>query len=147
MDEQQFFWQTIELCDWSFEGDDDMVLKPVIEYLSKKDDNIIFLFDDIMSELLYNLDTRKLSEQAEKVSGYTSDDLFLYSRCVALINGPQYYEKAKKGKQKDMWDMEFEALIYVPSSAWALKHKQSPDEYPHSAPLSFETGSNKEGWK
>lgn len=31
--EYNFFWTTMELCDWDQEGDDDKVLKPVIEYL------------------------------------------------------------------------------------------------------------------
>lgn len=43
--------------------------------------------------------------------------------------------------------MEFESLLYVPSKAWALKHQSSVDEYPHISPLSFETGSNKDGWR
>ena len=29
--EYNFFWTTMELCDWDQEGDDDKVLKPVIE--------------------------------------------------------------------------------------------------------------------
>jgi len=36
-----------------------------------------------------------------------SDDTFLYSRCVALINGPSYYERVKQGKENDLWNMDF----------------------------------------
>jgi hypothetical protein len=43
--------------------------------------------------------------------------------------------------------MEFEALLYVPPQAWALKHKKLEEDYPHIAPLSYETGSNREQWK
>ena len=43
--------------------------------------------------------------------------------------------------------MDFEALLYVPGKAWALKHRRSAGDYPHSSPLSYETGSNEEGWK
>ncbi len=67
--------------------------------------------------------------------------------CVALINGPAYYEKVRQGKEKGVWSMEFEALLYVPLKAWALKHNGSVDEYPHTTPLSYETGSNQAGWK
>lgn len=42
--------------------------------------------------------------------------------------------------------MEFEALLYVPQKAWALKNNADIDEYPHIAPLSYETGSNENGW-
>ena len=103
--EYNFFWTTMELCDWDQEGDDDKVLKPVIEYLSKQEDYIIFEFDDLMSELLYHLDTEKLAEQCKKVDPLMSDDSFLYSRCVALINGPDYYKKVKQGNKKSVWDI------------------------------------------
>lgn len=146
-DKYQFFWNTMELCDWENEGDDTKVLKPVIEHLSRQNDNKIFEFDNLMTELLYALDTRELAAQCEKADPFMSDDTFLYSRCVALINGAEYYEKVKKGKEKSVWNMEFEALIYVPQKAWALKHQASVDAYPHATPLSFETGANEEAWK
>ena len=141
-----FFWNTMELCDWKKEGDDDKVLKPVIKYLAEQNDHIIFEFDDLMTELLYHLDTKKLAEQCKKADLQMCDDTFLYSRCVALINGPAYYEKVKQGKEENVWNMEFESLLYVPQKAWALKHQSSVDEYPHTSPLSYETGSNKDGW-
>lgn len=141
-----FFWKTMERCDWAFEGEDDKVLTPVITYLAEQGDEAIFRFDDLMSELLYHLDTKVLAEQYKNVSGFTSGDGFLYSRCIALINGPGYYEKAEKGKQKNMWDLEFESLLYVPQKAWVLKYGETGEEYPHIPPLSFETGSNEEGW-
>ena len=93
MSKYDFFWNTMERCDWSKEGSDDEVLAPVVKYLSKQDDTAIFEFDDLMSELLYHLDTKELADQCEKAEPYMSDDSFLYSRCVALINGPAYYEK------------------------------------------------------
>lgn len=148
MNKFDLFWNTMDLCDWHYEGNDTKVLMPVIEYLSKQNDTIIFLFDNLMTELLYNLDTKKLAEECDKANAYrSSDDTFLYSRCVALINGPEYYEEARKGRCHDMWNMEFESLLYVPGKAWALKHKKSDDEYPYSPALSFETGSNKDAWE
>ena len=144
MEKFKFFWDTMQLCDWRFEGDDHRVLEPVIKFLSQQSDDKIFLFSDQMSELLYGLDTYELAEQCKEVDGFMSDDSFLYSRCVALINGPEYYMRAKSGKCKDMWNMEFESLIYVASQAWEMKHNT---EFEHISPLSFETGSNSEGWK
>lgn len=147
IEKYNFFWTTMELCDWKKEGDDDKVLKPVIQHLSKQGDSSIFEFDDLMTELLYHLDTKKLAEQCREVEPLMCDDSFLYSRCVALINGPTYYEKVKQGKEKAVWSMEFESLLYVPMKAWALKHHLSVEEYPHSSPLSYETGSNKDEWE
>ena len=147
MKKYDFFWKTIELCDWDHEGDDELVLMPVINYLASKEDSDIFEFDNQMTELLYALDTKKLAMQCKKALGYFSDDDFLYSRCVALINGTDYYEAALQGEVKDMWDLEFESLLYVPMIAWALKNQKDEDDYPHETSVSYETGSNEEGWK
>ena len=141
-----FFWNTMERCDWTKEGDDDGVLRPVTEYLARQEDEKIFLFDDQMTELLYRLDTRAFADACQKVDPMMSDDTFLYSRCVALINGPVYYDKVLRGKEKSLWELEFEALLYLPQRAWALKHHRDEGEYPHIPPLSYETGSNREGW-
>lgn len=141
------FWKTMELCDWENEGDDELVLAPVINYLASREDDDIFEFDNQMAELLYALDTKVLAKQCKKSQGYFSDDEFLYSRCVALINGIDYYEDALQGKTKGMWDMEFESLLYVPMIAWALKNQKDEEEYPHETPVSYETGSNEAAWK
>lgn len=143
----QFFWTTMERCDWEEEGDDDLVLKPVIKYLSQQEDNVIFQFDDLMSELLYALDDQNLADKCQDRDPRMCDDSFLYCRCVALINGPDYYEAVKEGRENSLWDLEFESLIYVPQKAWALKHQSFIDEYPHYPPCCIETGSNPDGWK
>lgn len=135
------------ICDWDKLGNDDDVLRPLIEYLSQQSDKEIFSFDDIMSELLYALDTRKNFKAACKYYDH-SEDSFLYSRCVALINGAEYYEKVRLGKvKKSVWTSEFESILYVPGDAWAKKHNKEYDDYPHTAPLSYETGSNTEEWE
>lgn len=147
MDREKFFDDIMNICDWDSQGDDDKVLAPLIKHLSNQSDEEIFAFDDIMSELLYALDTEKNYNTALKYEKYCSDDTFLYSRCVALVNGEEFYEKALDGKiRKGLWDFEFEAILYVPSRAWAMKHNDSEESYPHMPPLSYETGSNKAGW-
>ena len=125
------FWKIMELCDWSFEGNDDKVLAPVIEFLSNKDDDFIFNFDDTLYSLLHELYTEKLLEQYKEKSSYVSDDDFLYSRCVALINGKKYFDGIKKGIINFPADMEFESLLYVAQNAWAKKHNTESNEYPH----------------
>lgn len=146
MDKFRFFWAAMDLCDWSQEGNDDKVLAPVIAYLAKQEDSVIYHFDDLMSELLYHLDTKKLWNQCEKADPLAGDDSFLYSRCVALVNGPAYYDKVRRGRARELWDMEFEAVLYIPSRAWGQKHGRDPSDYAHFPPLSIETGSNHEGW-
>ena len=147
MKEFDFFWETVDKCDWDKQGDDDAVLAPLIEFLSELSDDDIFIFDDMMSELLYRLDTKNHALDCEKTQGIFSEDAFLYSRCVALVNGPEYYTKVLNRRIKRLWNMEFESILYVPSAAWAKKHGKDEADYPHLAPLSYETGSNEDGWK
>lgn len=39
-------------------------------------------------------------EECEKADPYTSDDPFLYSRCVALRNGSAYDKEVKNGEKR-----------------------------------------------
>lgn len=112
------FSKIMDICDWDRAGNDKEILSPLIEYLSCQSDDEIYSFDDIMAELLYGLDTKKNFKTACKYYDH-SDDTFLYSRCVALINGADYYKKAQQVKVKDLWTSEFEAILYVPQAAWA----------------------------
>jgi hypothetical protein len=74
-------------------------------------------------------------------------DGFLYSRCVAIINGKQYYDDIRNGRITDIWKNEFEAILYVAREAWARKYGKSSADFPHISPLNYETGSNTDGWK
>ena len=146
MGKYDLFWETMELCDWDHEGDDDRVLLPVIQYLSAKDDSAIFEFEDQMSELLFALDTKWLAMQCESICGYWGEDDFLYSRCVALVNGETFYNEVLSGEQEVIWNMEFESLLYVSARAWAIKHQREESEFPYCSPVSYETGSNVDAW-
>lgn len=146
MDKTHFFELIMEICDWDKSGNDDLVLAPLINYLSTLSNEEIFSFDDIMAELLYDLDTKKNFKKACKYYDH-SDDSFLYSRCCALINGEDYYQKVLAGKNNRIWTMEFEAILSVPMLSWSKKNNKSCDDYPHLTAKSYETGSNSEGWK
>lgn len=141
---EDLFWEVMNLCNWEHEGEDDKVLAPVVKKLASFEDGKIFEFEKHMTKLLYDLDTKELIKACEKEDEYVSDDSFLYSRCVALINGKDYYNRVKAGIITTIWKMEFESILYVPANAWELKHGN--DDYPYIDELSYETGSNKEGW-
>lgn len=142
------FFHFTNLLDWSKQGNDQEVLEPLIAFLAKWGEDVIFAFDDKMAELLYALDTREIANSMNKKGNdYFSPDAFLYSRCVALINGKPFYTAILKGRRKLKWDMEFESLLYVPKQAWARLHSKNMEEYPHSTKYSYETFSNVDGWK
>jgi hypothetical protein len=146
MDKKRFFELIMDVCDWDKSGDDDAVLAPLITFLSGLSVDEIFSFDDIMSGLLFDLDTKKNYKRACKYYDH-SDDTFLYSRCCALINGEEFYEKVKAGKNNNIWTMEFEAILSVPMLAWSKKYNKNCEEYPHLTEKSIETGSNSDSWK
>ena len=146
MDNKRFFELIMDVCDWDKSGDDDAVIAPLINFLSGLSDDEIYSFDDIMADLLYELDTKKNFKTACKYYDH-SDDSFLYSRCCALINGEEYYEKVRAGKNKKIWTMEFEAILSVPMLSWGKKYNKSCNDYPHLPDKSVETGSNSDGWK
>lgn len=98
-----------------------------------------------MAQLLYGIDTKAIAAKAYK-NEYILPDMFLYNRCVALINSKPFYNQICNGKRKLDKDMEFESILYVPSRAWANLHGCRIDEYSHITPVSYETFSNKDGW-
>lgn len=146
MNKHDFFDIIMTKCAWSKQGNDEKVLAPLIKFLSQQEDDEIFMFEDIMTDLLYQLDTLQNFKIAKKYYHHNADT-FLYSCCVALINGEKYYINVKQGKNKDLWTKEFESLLYVPKRAWKMKHHKSLEYYPHLPAISYETGSNKDGWE
>ena len=137
----------IQLLDWKYEGDDDKVIAPVVDYLCKQNDEFIFLFHEQMAESLYAIDGKKWAESYKKGAGYFSDDGFLYCRCVAIINGEEYYNAIKNGEIELDGNLEFESLLYIPVFAWAKKHNSQGADYPYLSKTSYESGSNASMWK
>lgn len=143
---EETFWSILDKMAWEYEGDDEMVVEPVVEYLSKLEDDEIFAFEDIMAQLLYNIDSKVIAKQMYATSSFFSADGFLYARCVALINGKEYYYNILNGKQQLDEDLEFESILYVPMDAWAKKYDKDVSDYPHLAEPSYESCSNEQLW-
>jgi hypothetical protein len=75
---------------------------------------------------------------------YISADDFLYRRCVVVANGRELYDEALRDPSQMPQDLDFEALIYLPGRAYEQK---TGAEYDHATRVSFESFSNKDGWK
>ena len=145
MNEKEF-WKILDKLDWNNEGDDDLVLKPVIKYRSKLKDEEIFAFHEIMSKLLFNIDGKAWAKDIYKDFSNYSDDDFLYTRCVAIVNGEKYYNSIKNRKKKLNQDLEFESILYVPEEACNLKHKDDLNEYEYIPKYNYESRSNIDLW-
>lgn len=140
------FWQMIDLLDWSEEGNDEKTVEPVISALEQMPLANIYRFLDILSEKLWQLDTRKhakvfLDDPEEE--GYLSVDDFLYARCAVVANGKQYFDDVLLHPGKMPKDLTFEPLLFVASHAY--KRKTGKD-FMSQPSMSYETYSNKEGW-
>jgi Protein of unknown function (DUF4240) len=148
MDENEF-WKIIDMFDWKYEGNDDKVLKKAINYLSKKSNEEIFAFEDILSELLYNLDgieyARNIGEDAYvDENTYFSVDSFLYSRCVVVANGRALYYEMLNNPDDMPEDVEFESLLYIAREAY---EKKNDEEFDYVPKYDYETYSNEGKWK
>lgn len=142
--DEKTFWDLLSLLNWKKQGNDELVLKPAIAALSQMDLDEIYAFEDLLAKKLHAIDTRAIAEKAYKSLKNLSADDFLYVRCVALINGPEYYEEILTGKEALDKDMEFEAILTLAQEAYELKTKK---DYEYSSPVSYESFANAEGWK
>ena len=149
MDENRF-WDIIESFDWDQTGDDDAVLEPAYAALAQLDEESIFRFDDILSEKLHALDTREHCRACyegeldpDDGDDYISADDFLYSRCVVVANGREFYHLVLSEPREFPQGMEFEALLSLPDVAYERKTGKS---YDHVAPVSYESFANTAGW-
>jgi len=146
---EQDFWSIIDLLDWDEEGDDDAVLQPAIEALSKRSVAEIQAFEDILSRKLHALDTKAHARNIG-ADAYVSEDkffsadAFLYARCVVVANGRELYETVLADPAKFPQDLEFEALLNLACAAYELKTGEECQGFETS--VSYETFSNRAGW-
>lgn len=148
MDENEF-WKIIDMFEWKHSGDDEKVLKKAIKYLSKKSDEDLNVFDDILSKMLFDLDGKEYAKNIGEDAyvdeeSYFSVDEFLYSRCVVVANGKEFYYEVLENPKSMPEDMEFEALLYITSEAFEIKHDE---EYDYVPKFDYETYSNKSKWE
>lgn len=148
MDENEF-WNIIEIFDWENEGDDEKVTSEAMNYLSKKSNEEIFEFYEILSKHLYDLDgieyARNIGEESySDDSSRFSADWFLYTRCVVVANGRDFYYEVLGDPTRMPKDLEFESLLYIACDAF---EKKNGDVFDYVAKYDFETFSNKDKWK
>ncbi len=144
------FWKLISLLDWSKTGNDDAVVEPVVKALATLKKGELRQFHEALCYKLFLLDTQDHAKNStefdsEKWRDQLSVDGFLYSRCVVVANGREYYEKILHDPTSMPKDLEFEALLYLSQNAYAKK--AGNDDFDYEPGCSFETYSNIDGWK
>ena len=145
---EQGFWNMISLLDWTYTGDDDAVIEPVVTALANSPLRHIYDFKDILSQKLYLLDgaayARYIGESAyDEASNDFNEDVFLFARCCAVANGQAVFNEILKHPEKMPKDLEFEPLLRIANEA----HKrQKGTVLRYVSAYSVETFSNSNGW-
>jgi hypothetical protein len=143
---EENFWEYIGLLNWECTGDDEAVIEPAVKSLSEKSVEEIYEFEELLSAKLYSLDTKAHGKRVKEsfFSSYISPDIFLYWRCGVVANGQEVYELALVKPRTFPKHIDFEPLLSLSSSAYELK---TNTEWDYSPKISYETYSNKEGWR
>jgi hypothetical protein len=145
------FWELVSDLDWGQEGDDDKVVEPVVKVLAAMPDAEIAAFQNTLTEKLFALDGRAWARESGGSiwwgePDFLSADGFLYARCVVVANGRDFYDSVLSDPSQMPKDIEFESILYVARTAYERKTGNSGDAVRDRTDLSYETGSNREGW-
>lgn len=143
---EELFWNLIDSLDWSSNNQE--IVAPLISKLSKMNEEDIFMFQEILSEKLFLLDTKihaeNIGEDSYKEGKYFSPNIFLYVRACVVANGKECYLEVLNHPENMPKDVDFEPLLYVASEAYYLKTNKN--DFSPNTKYSPETFSNKEGW-
>lgn len=142
---EEQFWELIEMFDWKQKKRDD-IIKPAVIALSEMPVSAIYLFEDFLSEKLFNIDTKEHAKAyiMQQVDNYFSADDFLYVRCAAVAEGRAYYENIYQNPSELSAYIDFEHILSVASEAYKLK---TGWDFDYSPLYNYETKSNTEKWQ
>jgi hypothetical protein len=141
---EEQFWQIIELFDWKQKNRED-IIQPAVIALAKMPVSAIYLFEDFLSEKLFNIDTKQHAKayMKQQTDDYFSVDDFLYVRCAAVAEGRLYYENIEKNPAALSADIDFEHILSVAAEAYKIKTGR---EFEYSPLYNYETKSNIDKW-
>ena len=145
----QEFWNLMDKLDWGRTGDDFAVTMPLIDSLYHMSVEEIFSFEEILTQLLYAIDTKDHAKEIgvyayRDKSGVFEPDDFLYSRCVIIVNGEKLYNEVLGNPKAFIKDMNFKGILNVARHAFEFK---TGKQWQYSTKVNYKTYSNKEGWK
>lgn len=143
------FWELIEIFDWTKADDDNAIIENTVKALSELPLRQIYEFQDLLSEKLFALDTRKhaanTGENAyENSNSDFSADEFLYARCCVVANGKDFHKKILQNPSLMPQDLTFETLLTVAHKAYFLKTNK---QFRYVPTHNIETFANKIGWE
>lgn len=111
------FWRAISRLDWRHEGDDLLVIEPVIRSLAFPEEAVAF--ERRLAEKLDAINGPAWAEASGAMIGeHVSADDFLDARCAVVANGREFYEAVVRQPQLMPSDAEFEALLWIAPMAY-----------------------------
>ncbi len=144
---EDLFWHLIGKLEGEKETREE-VIAPLIAALSKRSLADIYQFEEILTDKLFQLDSKQYAEQigesAYQEGKYFSVDSFLYARCTVVACGKVLFHQVLTNPQKMPKDAELEALLYVAEKAYELKTGKT--DYSYFPQKSYETYSNHIAW-
>lgn len=141
---EEQFWQIIEMFDWKQKERED-IIQPAVIALSKMAVSAIYLFQDVLSEKLFDIDTREHANayMKQQPDDYFSVDDFLYVRCAVVAEGRKYYENIKNNPSELSAEIDFEHILSVAAEAYKIKTGR---DFDYSPLYNYETKSNIKKW-
>lgn len=144
------FWGLIDRLDWAHKGDDQRIIEPVVGALATRTEDEIRAFQEALAQKLFLLDGRAWARESGPLTWWgdpdsVSSDDFLYSRCVVVANGREYFDSVLRDPTRMPKDLEFEVLITLAMRALERKTGRTL-EYNLDTKTSFETFANKAAW-
>ena len=136
------FWEIIDQLDLDANAYE-ATLTPAIQALAQRPVSDIYLFEDMLSEKLHQLDT-KLHAQAAYPNGRVSVDGFLYVRAAVVAGGKTRFQAVIANPELMPQEESFEALLSLAARAFEQKTGETFDYLP---PVDYETYANESGWK
>jgi hypothetical protein len=127
-------------------GDEDAAISPLRKRLSLLTKEEIQSYEEILSNLLYQIDGEEFANNAGEAGN--SGDGFLYCRCYVVARGKTFYEKVLASHSAIPISLEqwFEPILSVAAESWAIATGCNPDDWEYCASVSYETGSNISLW-
>ncbi|MFD5922683.1 DUF4240 domain-containing protein [Kitasatospora sp. NPDC058201] len=146
MDESEFW----EIIDSSVRAEMHEAVTEIENRLESLSGDEIKSFHDHLSEALFKLDRKDLSESgyrflgAYEADGQSADD-FLFARCAVLLSGSEVFARvlADPSAFGVAWDWCGQDVLNVISEAF---EEVTGDAWEYDSPVSYETGSNIESW-
>lgn len=147
--DEDLFWDLIESFDWKKIGNDDAVIEPAIEALSKLSNKDICTFADLLSEKMHKLDTQVFAREIGNASytggdEYFSEKWFVSARCCAIANGRKFFTQLLSKPALMPKELEFDSILKLAGKAYERKTQK---KFAYLPRFNYETFANKNGWK